>query len=212
MVERGWKPAQGHCSFQNLNVLSVVQVLYFYVGLVWATYPHSPWWSGLLRKTLFLVDLGGGLWWFTGANVFSKTEVTLQSPWCWGKLDFLHYLSFPEMVWFLSFSTELSSTGRGGYRGCWSLWFKLFWYFVLPIKIQPPPLFTIITCGWKPTGRERKPHLIPLKNCRKQPYYEFICRLCSNQGRRKHTEFCSSEQNVAGRFLHGLCPSHRAQW
>lgn len=110
-----------------------------FILLCWAGVSHisTPSMVVLLRKTLFLVNCLGVPDDSQVQMSSLKTKVTLQSPWCWGKLDFLYYLFFPEMVWFLSFSCELSSTGGGYYRyyrGCWSVtpcdlnWFGILFY------------------------------------------------------------------------------------
>lgn len=132
----GLKPAQDHCSFQSLNVSSIIQFLYSCAGL------HHVFWSGLLRKMFSFVNCLGD----PDYSQKHLSSLKLRSPFSLPGVEV-------NIAFFITYSSLRSPEfcpsplSRPPLMGCADQSHSvipLAWCFVLPVKIRPLPQLTVL--------------------------------------------------------------------
>lgn len=197
------KPAQAHCSFQSFNVLSVVQVLYFYVRLGWAIYPHPSWWPGLLRTTLFLVSCLR----VPDDSQKQMSSLKLRSPsnlpGVEVNLSLLSVLPWDCMVFVLLLWAVLH--WRESYRGHWLVTpCDLNWFGILFCFLKSSHLHSLLLSLVDEDllgGRENPIKILQRTAEKSHTKNLYVGHTAITRKEKTHFEFCGSEKSVPGRFL-----------
>lgn len=121
-----------------------------FIFLCWAGVSHPLRWSGLLRKTLVLVNCLG----VPDDSQGQMSSLKLRSPSNLPgvEVNWTFFIISSSLREFLSFSSELSSTGGGYYRRCWSVTpCDLNWFGILFCLLKSSHLHSLPSHLWMKT-------------------------------------------------------------